>query len=172
MGNGALAIGRKLPRPSSTLPLREMRRCKLISASGYCGSPGALPCDHEGNVSFSPCGAGVAGSENADGLRASFCLVQVIEFTLFFSRGRGRSGIWAQMRLLGSVYGPSSRHRGERYLWTLMRPCGRRLRRVSIGFGSGPQIGIQKGPPRFAFRTISVRPVGAGWGCGDGASAG
>jgi hypothetical protein len=43
---------------------------------------------------------------------------------------------------------------------------------VSIGVGSGPQIGIQKGPPRFAFRTISVRAVGAGRGCGDGASAG
>ena len=46
------------------------------------------------------------------------------------------------------------------------------LRKVSIGVGSGPQIGIQKGPPRFAFRTISVRPVGAGRDCGDGASAG
>jgi hypothetical protein len=46
------------------------------------------------------------------------------------------------------------------------------LGRVSIGAGSGPQIGIQKGPPRFALRTISVRPVGAGRGCGDGASAG
>ena len=44
--------------------------------------------------------------------------------------------------------------------------------RVSIGVRSGPQIGIQGGPPRFAFRTISVRPVGAGRGCGDGASAG
>jgi hypothetical protein len=43
---------------------------------------------------------------------------------------------------------------------------------VSIGVRSGPQIGIQEGPPRFAFRTISVRPVGAGRGCGDGASAG
>src|SRR5271163_478981 len=40
--------------------------------------------------------------------------------------------------------------------------------KVSIGVGSGPQIGIQKGPPRFAFRTISVRPVGGGRGCGDG----
>jgi AraC family transcriptional regulator len=44
--------------------------------------------------------------------------------------------------------------------------------RVSIGIGSGPRIGIQKGPPCFAFRTTSVRPVGAGRGCGDGASAG
>ena len=43
---------------------------------------------------------------------------------------------------------------------------------LSIGVRSGPQIGIQGGPPRFAFRTISVRPVGAGRGCGDGASAG
>ena len=43
---------------------------------------------------------------------------------------------------------------------------------VSIGVGLGPQIGIQKGPPRLTFRTISVRPVGAGRGCGDGASAG
>ena len=43
---------------------------------------------------------------------------------------------------------------------------------LSIGIGLGPQIGIQKGPPLFAFRTISVRPVGAGRGCGDGASAG
>ena len=43
---------------------------------------------------------------------------------------------------------------------------------VSIGVRSGPQIGIQGGPPRFAFRAISVRPVGAGWGCGDWASAG
>ena len=46
------------------------------------------------------------------------------------------------------------------------------LRGLSIGVRSGPQIGIQGGPPRFAFRTISVRPVGAGRGCGDGASAG
>ena len=44
-------------------------------------------------------------------------------------------------------------------------------RKVSIGVGSGPQIGIQKGPPRFAFRTISARAVGAGRDCGDGASA-
>ena len=43
--------------------------------------------------------------------------------------------------------------------------------KVSIGVGSGPQIGIQKGPPRFAFRTISARAVGAGRDCGDGASA-
>ena len=43
---------------------------------------------------------------------------------------------------------------------------------LSIGVGSGPQISIQKGPPRFAFRTTSVRPVGAGRDCGDGASAG
>ena len=43
---------------------------------------------------------------------------------------------------------------------------------LSIGVGLGPQIGIQKGPPRLTFRTISVRPVGAGRGCGDGASAG
>ena len=43
---------------------------------------------------------------------------------------------------------------------------------LSIGVRSGPQIGIQEGPPRFAFRTISVRPVGAGRGCGDGANAG
>ena len=43
---------------------------------------------------------------------------------------------------------------------------------VSIGVGSGPQISIQKGPPRLAFRAISVRPVGAGRGCGDGANAG
>ena len=43
---------------------------------------------------------------------------------------------------------------------------------LSIGVRSGPQIGIQGGPPRFAFRAISVRPVGAGWGCGDWASAG
>ena len=42
---------------------------------------------------------------------------------------------------------------------------------VSIGVGSGPQIGIQEGPPRFAFRTISARAVGAGRDCGDGASA-
>ena len=42
---------------------------------------------------------------------------------------------------------------------------------MSIGVGSGPQIGIQKGPPRFAFRTISARAVGAGRDCGDGASA-
>src|ERR1700733_10795405 len=35
---------------------------------------------------------------------------------------------------------------------------------VSIGVRSGHQIGIQGGPPRFAFRTISVRPVGAGRG--------
>jgi len=48
----------------------------------------------------------------------------------------------------------------------------KRAHLVSIGAGSGPQIGIQKGPPRFALRTISVRPVGAGRGCGDGASAG
>jgi len=49
----------------------------------------------------------------------------------------------------------------------------RRVKRgMSIGVRSGPQIGIQGGPPRFAFRTISVRPVGAGRGCGDGASAG
>ena len=40
------------------------------------------------------------------------------------------------------------------------------------GIGSGPQIGIQKGPPGFALRTISARAVGAGRGCGDGASAG
>jgi len=33
---------------------------------------------------------------------------------------------------------------------------------LSIGVGSGPRIGIQKGPPRFTFRAISVRPVGAG----------
>ena len=44
-------------------------------------------------------------------------------------------------------------------------------RQLSIGVGSGPQIGIQKGPPRFAFRTISARAVGAGRDCGDGASA-
>ena len=44
--------------------------------------------------------------------------------------------------------------------------------KVSIGIGSGPQIGIQKGPPGFALRTISARAVGAGRGCGDGASAG
>ena len=43
---------------------------------------------------------------------------------------------------------------------------------VSIGVGSGPRIGIQKGPPRFAFRTTSARAVGAGRDCGDGASAG
>ena len=43
---------------------------------------------------------------------------------------------------------------------------------MSISVGSGPQIGIQKGPPRPTFRTISARPVGAGRGCGDGASAG
>jgi hypothetical protein len=54
----------------------------------------------------------------------------------------------------------------------LPSPAVRRSNWVSIGVGSGPQIGIQKGPPRFAFRTISVRPVGAGRGCGDGASAG
>src|ERR1700691_5981061 len=36
----------------------------------------------------------------------------------------------------------------------------------------GPQIGIQKGPLCFAFWTISGRAVGAGRGCGDGASAG
>ena len=47
-----------------------------------------------------------------------------------------------------------------------------RANRVSIGVGSGPRIGIQKGPPRFTFRAISVRSVGAGRGCGDGASAG
>jgi hypothetical protein len=44
--------------------------------------------------------------------------------------------------------------------------------KMSIGVGSGPRIGVQKGPPRFTFRAISVRPVGAGRGCGDGASAG
>jgi hypothetical protein len=43
---------------------------------------------------------------------------------------------------------------------------------VSIGIQSGPRIGIQKGPPFPTFRTISARPVGAGRGCGDGASAG
>ena len=48
----------------------------------------------------------------------------------------------------------------------------RRDSQLSIGVGLGPQIGIQKGPPRFPSRTTSVRPVGAGRGCGDGASAG
>jgi hypothetical protein len=43
---------------------------------------------------------------------------------------------------------------------------------LSIGVGPGPQISIQKGPPRLTFRTVSVRPVGAGRDCGDGASAG
>src|ERR1700681_1656824 len=43
---------------------------------------------------------------------------------------------------------------------------------MSIGVRSGPQIGIQKGPLRPTFRTISARAVGAGRGCGDGASAG
>jgi hypothetical protein len=43
---------------------------------------------------------------------------------------------------------------------------------VSIGMQSGPRIGIQKGPPFPTFWTISARPVGAGQGCGDGASAG
>jgi len=43
---------------------------------------------------------------------------------------------------------------------------------LSIGTQLGPRIGIQKGPPLPTFRTISARPVGAGRGCGDGASAG
>ena len=43
---------------------------------------------------------------------------------------------------------------------------------LSIGVRSGPQIGIQKGPLCPTFRTISARAVGAGRGCGDGASAG
>src|SRR6266852_8638747 len=43
---------------------------------------------------------------------------------------------------------------------------------MSIGVRSGPQIGIQKGPLCPTFRTISARAVGAGRGCGDGASAG
>ena len=47
-----------------------------------------------------------------------------------------------------------------------------RIRSMSIGVGLGPQIGIQKGPLRFPSRTTSARPVGAGRGCGDGASAG
>jgi hypothetical protein len=42
---------------------------------------------------------------------------------------------------------------------------------VSIGVRSGPPIGIQSGPPRPTFRAISACPVGAGRGCGDGASA-
>src|SRR4051812_3658549 len=43
---------------------------------------------------------------------------------------------------------------------------------VSNGVRLGPLIGIQKGPPDFALGAISARAVGAGRGCGDGASAG
>src|SRR6516165_8000117 len=45
-------------------------------------------------------------------------------------------------------------------------------REVSIGSGSGPPIGIQKGPRLAASPDGSARAVGAGRGCGDGASAG
>src|SRR6516165_9912262 len=44
--------------------------------------------------------------------------------------------------------------------------------KVSIGSGSGPPIGIQKGPRLAASPDGSARAVGAGRGCGDGASAG
>src|SRR6266496_964739 len=43
---------------------------------------------------------------------------------------------------------------------------------MSIGGGSGPHIGIQTGPPLAASPDGSARAVGAGRGCGDGASAG
>ena len=43
---------------------------------------------------------------------------------------------------------------------------------LSIGIGMGPLISIQKGPLRSACLAGSARGVGAGWCCGDGASAG
>ena len=69
----------------------------------------------------------------------------------------GRGSTCLELKVCHAIPSPSSK---------ITRQC------LSIGVRSGPQIGIQGGPPRFAFRTISVRPVGAGRGCGDGASAG